>query len=336
MNKLLLLFLLVNPFVLCAQNTYMVNLNDVRVQLAWPSDDFKICFVVDGRKDKASIGWVSTGLYNTTRPANFENPLDEEITNLFESSGILSEDTTAWIVLVSKLTVSELVKNSREVAMAEVGLHFFKPFGGDSCHFFGSAYGSFQQKGLEVTRMHPENIAGALQEAINTFKETPPEEFQRKPFLLAELLTEGFDVKDPASIAILNQSEYADGVYETFNDFLSNKSSFDLTYETDFGKTITLWRHDNGRKRKVKDGVVAFAKENKLYYLFDGEFYLLEKKRGVFHFVGPALTDKKKMSDAYFMGGVTGGLIAKKGASRRRVYRLDLDSGGAVEVGSIK
>jgi hypothetical protein len=336
MNKLLLLVLLVNPFVLAAQDSYIVNLKDVHVNLNNPTKDFKICFVIDGRQNKASIGWVNTGLANTTRSANFKNPLHEEITTLFERSNILSDDTTAWIVMISKLTISELAKNSSEVAIADVGLNFFQPFGGDSCHFIGSAFGSVQTRGLEVTKMHPENIADAFKNAINTFRRTGAESLQRKPYRLAELFAEGFDVKDHSSVAILNESKYPDGVFETFSDFLANKPFIGLPYEIEVGKSVNLWRLENDRKKKVRYGVVGFAKDNELYYLFDGDFYVLEKKSGAFHFIGPKLSDSRKILQSGMIGGLVGGAIAASATARKRVYRIDMESGGALEVGSIK
>src|SRR5258705_13776455 len=115
MYKLFLLFLFAH-FALHAQDIYTVRLNDVSIKLTSAEKDFKVCFVIDGRNQKKNIGWVQTGLVNRTRVANFEKPVDQEITRLLDQSQLLSNDTTAWVILVSRLLIFEYQKGASEMA----------------------------------------------------------------------------------------------------------------------------------------------------------------------------------------------------------------------------
>jgi hypothetical protein len=334
MYKLFLLFLFAH-FFCSAQDNYIIHLNNVSIEAA-SENDFKICYVIDGRKNKKNIGWVQTGLANKTRIANFEKPFDREITHLLDRSELLSSDTTAWIILVSRLHISESPKGASEMARAEVALDFFKPFGGDSCYFFGSTFGSFEQLGMDVTKKHAENISRAFEKAIDSFKRRRSHpSVEKKPYLLADLLSENFTVRNLSSIAILNASRYADGIFETFNDFLLNKATFNAEYDASIGKSISLWRIDANRKKRIREGVVAFAKDNQLYYLFHENFYPLEKKRGTFQFIGPGVFHRNKTGHPR-LGGFLGGALTASTSARRRIYQLDLENGRLIEIGSIK
>jgi hypothetical protein len=335
MYKLFLFLFACIPGLVQGQNNYIIKLNEVSIKLNYPNTDFKICFVIDGRANKRNIGWVQTGITNNTRLANFERPFDQEITNLLDRSHILSNDTTAWIMLVSRLYVSERPRAASEIAKAEVVIDFFKPFGGDSCYFVGSAFASCEQLRMDVTKKHAENIAKVFEKAITTFKRTRHQAIQKRPYLLADLLSENFTTKDPSSIAILNDSQYPDGIFETFNDFLLNIPSINQDFETSIGEDISLWRLQEHRKKRVTEGVVAFAKDNQLYYLFQQNFYPLEKNKGKLQFIGPSVFNRNKVGQAS-LSGFLGGAITASTAARRRVYQLDLVNGGLIEVGSVK
>jgi hypothetical protein len=340
MYKFLLLAFMFVRFHLSAQtlnpgDSYIIKLSETSLALKDLSTDFKICYVIDGRKEKRSIGWVQTGLTKTTRIANFEKPLDKEITNLLDRSHILSDDTTAWIMLISKLTISEHPRAASEIAKAEVVIDFFKPFGGDSCHFVGSAFASFEHLGVDVTRRHADNIKKAFEKAITTFKISSLQSRHKKPYPLSALLSENFTTKDPSSLAILNDSHYPDGVFETFNDFLLNNPSVQKPFEPSIGRSIDLWRVDDNRKKRVTEGVVAFAKDNQLYYLFQQNFYRLEKKKGRFQFIGPNVFNRNKVGQAS-LGNFFGSAITASTSARRKVYQLDLVNGGIIEIGSVK
>lgn len=337
MKTLSVLLLLLIAFPTLAQNPHTLSLDEVSV----PAHDsnFKALLIVDGRKDKSHIGWVQTGMMNKKRIARFIRPFDQELDDMFNRSGLLTTSSTGFIIRVTRLYINEITMATREIARAEVSCDLFKIAGTDSCYFVASVFGVSEQRGMDVTNKHADNIAKAFEKAILDFasKKVSAAQQARKFFHVNDLGKETVLAKDLSSIAILNTSQYQNGIFTTFEDFLNNRPSITARYEVREGKTTKLWRVDEtGKRVRIQEGVYAFAKDNALYILFNKEFFPLERKKRSFQFIGRSTPDSGAVMTGGLIGGAIGGAIAGASSATRKIYEIDLDGGGFIEVGIVK
>lgn len=154
---------------------------------------------------------------------------------------------------------------------------------------------------------------------------------KNKAYSLKDLINGAKSVPDLTKIEILNTSNYKDGVFKTFNEFINNDPSITESYEIKFRKKIKLWITKAGNKVRIKEGVYGFAHKDQLYILFRKNFYRLQKGEDTFYFTGPHVPDQRAIMTGAVLGGAVGGAIAASVSGEKKVYKTDMNGGFIME-----
>jgi len=326
--------LFVTTVTVHAQRTYTIRLGNVYID---PTTRFKVNRVVDGRKNKVDIGRVQpNGWASRPEIAVLDQPLEQGMQDLLIRCYLISAGSDGYLMRVTRLWVSEIKAKNKgmKTILAEVAFDVFQMKDLDSCYYVGSALGRAETDGITTSQKHSENIGHALEDAIGhlTIKQSDSHNY----FAIADLGQADFSFRDPNGTAVLMEDHHPDGVFLTYDEFLNNKPSITAGYEVEMGKTVKLYRVDEaGKKEQVTDGVYALCKDNELYVLFTKSFFVLQKRSGSFHFIGPALFDPAGGRN-WIMFGATGVAVEAVTRSVKIHYRIDLDSGGFVEMSVVR
>lgn len=317
-----------------SQGTYKISLSNISID---PAGSFKVNRVIDGRKNKVDIGRVQpNGWKARPKIAILDQPLERAMQDLLMQSYLTSTTADGFIMRVTRVAISEVKtkKNMSKTALAEVAFDVFRMRGIDSCYYAGSTIGRAEETGWDVSQRHSENIGHALEDAIRHLVIKQPDSPQH--FAIADLDQENFSFRDADNVPVLIEEQHPDGVFISYDEFLSNKPSITSGYEVEIGSTVKLFRLDEGgKKEQVSEGVYALCKNNELYVQFNKKFYLLQRRSGSFHFIGPALVDPTGRR-TWILFGATGVALESALKSVKIHYRIDLDSGGFVEMSVVR
>ena len=148
-----------------AQKLYQISLSDFEIE----TNDIHVTVseVIDARKDKNSIGLISTGLNNKRNFAVFEKPGLVEIEDLLKASGLYSP-LNGLSLRVTSLKISENALSWKETAKAELSIDFFLRHN-DLYYYVSSVFVSAEPKGLDVTGKQAENIVDVIGQALVIF-----------------------------------------------------------------------------------------------------------------------------------------------------------------------
>lgn len=312
-------------FQATGQNLFTVSL--YKHYLPKDSISIRVSEVIDARNDKKVIGLVQLGLNNRKEFAVFEKPLLQEIHDLFDRSFLLANSNDAITVRVSRLYISELTLALSETAKTELNIDFFIKDEGDTYFYISSIYVSEESKGIDVTSNHAGNIVNAMQRALILFASREKRINSQMGFTRDELLDPDLVFRDVSAMPIVQASQYKDGFFATFDEFINNTPSVDINCKIKMGSKIKV--KCNERDKEMQSGIYGFAKDNQLYILFHQQFYLLEKRNDEFYFAGPRMPGgTSSYAKGWVMAGALGGSIASHSAGYNAIYKVDLSTGG--------
>ncbi len=324
---IVLLFLGSSAFT---QKMYLLSLDGTDIDV--PKAEIYVESILDERRDKASVGWVQTGIMNKKRYANFVTSLDEEVYTVLSKSLITSDNKTPIRIGVTHLHISERTEAMSEYATAEVELVFYAQNQEGLWVVVGKTSANNQEKGMDVTKKHPQNITMALEKAIQGFLESPwKENVNNSEYTLSSTK---FNL---STVPIYTTSDYEAGIYSTFEEFSNNQPTIVENFEvrSDNGKKVKLWVIDkNGKRKSAKNHeYYGFAYAGKLYKKYEGGYFEIEKKDDGLYFIGPRTADNDAVTAGAVTGGLIGGAIASAATTKQMLYRIDLESGIVIEVG---
>ncbi len=321
----LICLLLLLTFTVRSQDFFTLTLSGFEPRKT--ARNFSVTEVIDGRKNKAYIGWAETGLYDKKRFAVFENPLADEVGN-FIIKGIVPKVYTPIAIRVTHLHVSD----QRGDVRAEISMEYFLKEGRSRYYYITSTHSVSEIRGADMTHLHSKNLGDAIMQGVNDFAQLNWEKLVNKVEMYdRDNLERGMEISlDPDKIEILNSTKYPDGVFKSFSEFMHNKPSIVSNYKVKPGKNPSLWITENGEKLKIQHGVYGFAHQNQLYILFNNRFYLLEKRDSTFYFVGPYIADQKAYIRNAVGWGAAVGAITATTKGRSYEYKINMNNGFVV------
>lgn len=281
---------------------------------------FAVDKIIDARRDR-SLGIIQLGLNNRPDIATFEAKGLQEIEQLLERSGLLSPKGLS--IRISALKVSEITKFAKETAKAEINIDFFLRHE-DQYYYIYSSYTTIEQKGIDVTDKHAENIVKVFEKAFNLFVEFDKDVNADEAFTLEQLMDPHNSFRNPLDMPIINDSTYQEGYYTSFEEFVNNSPSIDMECKIKIGNEIQV-KFDDGTENTTD--LYGFSSNNELYILYHHKFYKLEKKKDAFYFYGPTKLSKnsgRNIAEVYW--GIGPNYISLNGNYSAR-YKIDLATG---------
>jgi len=318
------IFLLLSQLCSTANGQSLFTISLERFSINKDSIPFKIAEVVDGRRDKKVIGIIQLGLNNRKEIAVFEKPGLQEIENLFQRSGLISRET-GFVLRVSKLFISEITQTWKETAKAELAVDFFIPYQGRYYHLT-SIYTTVEPNGLDVTQTHGANIVSVVEKSLAQLASGLNSMDEAKSYTRENLDDPQFSFRDIDSMPIIQTDQYKDGYYTTFDEFLNNAPSLDITCKAKLGAKPKIKCGD----KEESINLYGYAKDNQLYVLFHQRFYPLEKTDNGFFFRGPDEISPRVTSDmttGWIAAGALGGGLAASSHKYQALYYIDLRDG---------
>ncbi len=273
-------------------------------------------------------------MMNKKRYANFVASLDQEVYTLLSKSLVADENKTPVRIGVTYLHISELTEAMSEYAKAQVELAFYTKNQEGNWVAVGKARTNNQEKGMDVTKKHPQNIATALEKAILDFLKSPWKENINDP-----AYTYNSTKLDLSDVPIYANTDYKTGIYTTFEEFYNNQPAIveNFVFRNDEGRRVKLWIIDqDGKKRNTKNhNYYGFSYNGKLYKKHTNGYFEIEKRDDGLYFEGAPTSDPNAVSAGAMAGGLIGGAIASAATAEQILYRIDLKSGDVVEVGPV-
>lgn len=317
-----LLFFAVLSITTYGQDLFTISLEKFSIKR--DSIPFKVSEVIDGRKDKKIIGIIQLGLSNRKDFAVFEKPGLQEIEDLMGRSGLISKEN-GLVMRVSKLYISEITQTWKETAKAELSVDFFILQQNDY-YYLTSIYTTAEPNGVDVTREHASNIVTVLKKSLTQFTSRMSKIDQAESFTREELMDPTYGFRNVSTMPIVQATQYKDGYYTTFDEFVNNEPSLDIQCKIKLGANPKIKCGD----KEESTGIYGFAKDNQLYVLFHQHFYLLEKNKNGFFFQGPRETSSRAMGDlakGWVTAGALGGGLGFSSHQYNAFYSIDLSSG---------
>lgn len=308
--------LIASCFKAQSQELFTISLADY--SLKTDSISFKISEIIDARKDNKVVGVIQRGMKNRKDLAVFEKPGVQELEELLSRSGLVSKDKGIAIRL-SKLAISEITSMWKETARAELSLDFFVQYNNDY-YYITSVYATAEPRGSDVTRLHQANIASVVEQALIQFSAKASEVNSLQAYTKDELMDPSQNFRSVTAMPIIQASQYKDGYYATFDEFIQNQPSISIGCEVELNSTTIV--DCEGSEKETN--IYGYAKDNQLYIAFHQEFYPLKKINNEFIFYGPNELSGKDIEDAY-KGMIIPRQLGKR--SRNSLFKLDLSTG---------
>jgi hypothetical protein len=146
-----------------------------------------------------------------------------------------------------------------------------------------------------------------------------------QPYTREELMDPMQTFRDISSMPIVLTTQYKDGYYTTFNEFMLNDPSISIDCNVKLNTTSVV----RCGKEEKEIGVYGYAKDNQLYIAFHHEFYPLIKNKNNFIFEGPREMTGKDFEETY-KGIIVPRQIGRRGHNAQ--YTVDLKTGAIKNV----
>ncbi len=299
-----------------SQDLFKISLADFTPNT--DSISFKISEIIDARKDNKVIGIIQRGVTNRKDLAVFEKSGVQELDDLLKRSNLFSKDK-GIVMRISELAVSEITSMWRETARAEISVDFFIPYNQDY-YYITSVYATIETRGSDVTAYHASNVAMVIENALVQFSTRATEVNSVQPFTKEDLMDPAESFRSLSSMPIVKATEYKDGYYTTFDEFINNEPSVSINCAVKLDDSSLI--NCDGDEKEVS--VYGFAKDNQLFIAFHQDFYPIQKINNEFIFFGPRERSGKDIEDAY-KGMIVPRQIGKRG--NNPMYKIDLKTG---------
>ncbi|WP_276372153.1 hypothetical protein [Chryseolinea sp. H1M3-3] len=306
-----------------AQKLYKISLDEFKLDIQ--GINLTVAEIIDARKDKNSIGLIQTGLNNKPVFATFEKPGLKEIESLLENAGLYPQPS-GLSLRITALKISENTTLVKETAKAELSIDFFLRYENLYYHIT-SIFTSAEPKGLDVTSKQAANIVTILEKALTTFSQKKNDVKTDRSYTLEELLDPMVTLRNPLSMPILNDTEYKDGYYTSFDEFVNNQPSIPYGCKVKLSSPIKVLC---GEEETEVPALYAFASNNKLYILYHHHFFELNRRNGTFYFNGPSKMSKTGANDVtqmYFGASSIATSYVLPGGRYSATYVLDMETG---------
>ena len=325
MNLKCILFLLAS-YSAYGQKFFKVSLADHYIDVKFP---FSISEVVDGRKDRTTIGLVQLGANNRKEFAVFRKPGLTEIDELLMRSG--AKGDSGIVMRINHIHVSEITRSLKETGKAEISADYFIRRA-NAYHYLGSAYSSSEGSGFDVTRAHGANIAHAIKKNLQLFNSRQVQVVPESGFTIAEL-SDGSEVfRDIDRMPVVMEEKFNEGFYASFDEFVENAPSISMACEINVEERIKV--RCDGLELSVD--VYGFSKDNQLYIFFHDDFYPLIRDGVDFYFEGPRIPGTgPAVRRGWMIAGLVGAAIASSNTAYNMVYKVDLSTGSIRSVTGI-
>ena len=314
-----------------------------------PAGPWRVTRVLDLRADRSRLGTVRRGLGNELASADFTQALAPELLRFFAAQLPPAPAARPVVLRVFTLALSEDLRANSENAEAELVADFLEPQPDSTFRVLLRVGETTRRGGIEVTKMHPANLALLLQQALRQLAALPA-----APAPAAETLSQadaltGRGGAAAQRFAIQTAAAPKRGFYRTLQEFRDNAPS-----EPDFFFAIEHVPHP-GKRWAGTDEVVAYyphtderhprrpVRTAGLWGLSDGKELLMVYRNGFYKllaaadgrgysFMGPPLYDAQaaaNMAAASVAGGLLGAAIAGAANNARPFspYELRLASG---------
>ncbi|MBF9222020.1 hypothetical protein [Hymenobacter ruricola] len=314
-----------------------------------PPGPWQVTRVLDLRADRSRLGAVRRGLGNEMASADFTQPLSAEVLQLLRTRVPAQPGARPVVMRVFTLALAEDLRANSEHAEAELIADFLAPQP-DSTFQVVLAVGETNRRGgLDVTKLHPANLALVLQQALRRLAAVPASSQMPETLSQADALA-GRGGAMTQRFAIQGAAEPVRGFYRNYQEFLDNRPS-----EADYPFAIAHVPHTGKRWAGTDEIQVSYLGTDvdhpnrplypgNLWGLSDGRemliayrsrFYkLLPAADGrTYTFIGPPVYDEKAATNAAVAGGLVGGALAGAvggGAGPMAPYELHLASGRVV------
>lgn len=173
-----------------AQKIHEISLTATKLYME--KGGFYIDTVEDHRTIKEDIGFVNKGFFNKPVRAKFSGGLLFMLENYFNYSLPKSEGKTAIVVKVLKFEISEITEFSAEFAVVNITLNYY--YGNK---FLYTSTEKLKTRGLDVTKLHPNNITDALIRSLKHYDRSNWEEKLQELDTLKTLGKLPVDLKEP-------------------------------------------------------------------------------------------------------------------------------------------
>lgn len=310
------------------------------------SREFYIAEVLDSRIVKTSIGTVQLGMLNRKAPAQFPQPLEQELLGFISKHLPQQPNQVPVILRVNKFWISEETKASTETGSADILVDFLLQEG-DSYRKLYTAAAVASERGMDVTKKHEANIARVIADCLSQFSNRSITELLAQ----AETLTPDqahatFDkVILVPEFPILQAQAYSEGIYKTLDEFRTNNPTaapgFEVRGRSSFqnamvggGDIMPYQTTAEGKQKPVKDAW-GFSDGHTLYIRYQNAYYPLALRQNTFIFMGPPEMNTNVAATgavvtAAVLGGPIGGAIAggiRAATAKPAEYTLDLMTG---------
>jgi len=314
MKKVIAVLLFLNTFCGFSQSEikyHKISLedkNDTPIGL-----NFSIFKVYDGRQFKENIGIVQKGPFNKKVLANFEKPLEEEISNYL--SVILPSANKNIAIRINDLYVSEYTKAFSEVGFATIVLDVIEKK--DSLNYIVGTYSfTAEGNGVDVTEKHDKRLKEALVQIMTEYKNTSQGKKTQIVFDSIQVIANRNLVGTPKK-----------GIYLTFADVLNGKPfTEDFNYSNKNEKFYVL-----DASGKDKSNYFGFSDGENFYInvskYANGKFYAKTSVIGNKYFVENVAYDPNNAVVAGAMFGIVGVLVASSAGTGDVPMLIDCYSG---------
>lgn len=296
---------------------------------------FNIVAVVDGRTIK-SLGVIQNSVNNSIRRPVLKREAAIEVMDLITRSQINSGHPPDMVLRIENLEINEVVRTETVIdnAVAELTMDFFFKFE-DKLYFIDRKHAMQRSKGIEVADHHAINITTVVAMVLQSINAYDLEShiLDELPITMEEVERFQPQVRNDV-IPILEATQYPDGIYQSFTQFRDNQPAIWNGYYIDESKELSLhWTDKQYTLNNEKPPVYAIAHNGQLYFNFDNEFYLIEKRGNTLLFFGPETNNPHQVLRDWFWGGLVVAAAASSGQNLRMVYEIDLYTGGVRELG---
>ena len=302
-----------------AQKLYQISLNDFKIDTQ--GIHVTVSEIIDGRKDKNSLGIIHTGLNNKRNFAVFEKPGLSEIEELLKQSGLYSQHN-GLSLRITALKISESAMSWKETAKAELNIDFFIRHDG-LYYYVNSVFASAEPKALDVTGQQAENIVDVIGKALTIFSKQKNEVNTARAFTRDELQDPSVSLRDPLSMPIMKDKNFKEGYYATFEEFVNNDPSIDIDCKIKFSSPVKTICGDEVTEVPTLFG---FSHENKLYILYHHQFFELERKNDTFFFDANPKFSKDSADDLATASAFASMFESQRG-NYSAIYMLDIKTG---------
>lgn len=271
--------------------------------------------------DTTSLGFVQKGLDNSVATSKANKPIDEFLNGYIAAqySHLMEPGSGKLLWVIKDLRVGERTAAMWEKSYVRLKADIYISADRDK-YVFSSAFDTaiLCKGGMDATSKHDDNIALAinllLQESINK-----KDNRQGNTYTIEEL-----SGKEQQRFAVpaLVDTEFKNGVYASFDEFLQNKPSIDSFELTVVKRRVSVYAIAANGSKTALEKPWGVCRQGEIYKFLDGRLIPVEKKdRGyiVSTFAGALERRNSGIMAAAFLGGLAGAAIAE-GSTKGDMY----------------